>query len=213
MRIDRVIAAVAAAVLASGTTLASAQGLQPERKAFTGGILAGVNLSKPAGSDVSNASNRTGFVGGLFGVAHVTGAFGIELDALYSQKGGKDSGGGTTFTLMEDYIEVPVLARFDFHGASSGVVPYFAVGPSVAFSVRCRAKVESGGSSLEASCADAGFDEKKVDFGAAGGVGLGFPMGGSTMSVGVRYTYGFTDIEATSDAKNRVWSFMVGLSW
>lgn len=213
MRMDRVIAAVAAAVFASGATLASAQGLQPERKAFTGGILAGVNLSKPGGSDVSNASNRTGFTGGLFGVANMAGAFGIELDALYSQKGGKVSGGGTTFTLMEDYIEVPLLLRFDFRPASGGVTPFVGAGPSVAFSVRCRAKVESGGVSAETSCSNAGFDEKKVDFGAAGTAGLGFPMGGSTLSVGVRYTHGFTDIEQTSNAKNRVWSFLVGLSW
>ena len=114
---------------------------------------------------------------------------------------------------MQDYVEVPLLARFDFNPASHGVSPFFSIGPSVAFSVRCRAKVESGGTSAEASCSDAGFDEKKVDFGAAGTVGLGFPMGGTTLSVGVRYTHGFTDIEATSNAKNRVWSFLVGVAW
>ena len=213
MRMHRLITIAATGLIAGTATVASAQGLQPVDKQYSFGILAGVNLATMAGNDVSNVSNRTGFVGGLSTWFRAYEQLGFEADLLYAQKGAKGTGAGVTGTLQHDYIEVPLLARFDFTTSSEKVRPFLALGPSFGYSVRCRVEATSGGVSASASCADAGLDENKFDVGGTAGAGLGFPMGRSTFTVGARYTYGFTNVEKTYDAKNRVWSFLAGLSW
>lgn len=190
---------VAAAVLAiAGVQSASAQApLVPHP---TVGILAGVNLAKVSGSDVSGISNRTGFLGGLYVTFHIANGFGIEPEALYSMQGAS----GSDFTLKLDYVQVPVLLRYDFP-THAPVHPFLMVGPS--FGIKASCKVTNGSSS--GSCADAEISPKSFDMGGTAGAGVAL----GKLSVGARYTMGFSKIEDSADFKNRVFSVLAGLSF
>lgn len=192
---------VAASVLAiAGAQNASAQApLVPHP---TVGILAGVNLAKVSGNDVTDASNRTGFIGGLYVTFHIASGFGIEPEALYSMQGAKQN--DPEFTLKLDYVQVPVLLRYDVQ-THAPVHPFVMVGPSFGFKVAC--KVSSGSSS--ASCADAEITPKSFDMGGMAGAGVAF----GKLSVSARYTMGFSKIADNSDAKNRVISVLAGLAF
>lgn len=191
---------VAAAVLAiAGAQSASAQApLVPHP---TVGILAGVNLAKLSGDDITDASNRTGFVGGLYLTLHLAGGFGIEPEALYTMQGSKFKDSDLQVKL--NYISVPVLLRYDFK--TPGVHPYLIAGPTFSFKASCK---ESDNSD-SVDCNDADFKPKSFDIGATGGAGIAF----GKLSVSARYTAGFSKISEDIDAKNRTISVLAGLAF
>src|SRR5687767_7439284 len=121
----RVSAMFVAFLLAVSVSTASAQ-------SYWGGIKAGVNFAninvEGEGVDVS-FDNRTGLVGGVFVVWPLSGAFGVQTEALYSQKGAKIDEDGGTGTLKLDFLEIPVLARFS-SPASGGASFHVFAGPS-----------------------------------------------------------------------------------
>lgn len=192
---------VAATVLAlAGAQSASAQApLVPHP---TVGILAGVNFAKFSGSDIGDVSNRTGFIGGLYVTFHIASGFGIEPEALYSQQGAKDN--TDDFTVKLDYVQVPVLLRYDFP-THAPAHPYLMVGPSFGFKAAC--KVTSGSDS--ANCSDAELSPKSFDMGGTAGAGVAF----GKLSVSARYTMGFSKIEDSIDAKNKVISVLAGFAF
>jgi hypothetical protein len=192
---------VAAAVLAiAGAQRASAQApLVPHP---TVGILAGVNLAKLSGGDIADASNRTGFVGGLFVTLHFAGGFAIEPEALYTMQGSKFK--DTDFTVKLDYISVPVLLRYDFK--TPGVHPYIFAGPTFSFKAKCQ--VTQDGDSADCSD-DTEITPKSFDIGATGGAGVAF----GKLSVSARYTAGFSKVADDFDAKNRTISVLAGLAF
>jgi len=194
----RTIFAAAAVFAIAGAQGAAAQApLVPHP---TIGILAGVNLAKLSGNDITDASNRTGFVGGLYVTFHIAGGFGIEPEALYTMQGAKFD---DDFTVKLDYISVPVLLRYDFK--TPGVHPYVFAGPTFSFKAKCQ---ESQGSD-SADCSDADITPKSFDMGATGGAGVAF----GKLSVSARYTAGFSKIADNVDAKNRTISVMAGLAF
>jgi hypothetical protein len=196
-----VVAAMLALPGAQSATAQVAAGLRPSV-----GVLAGVNVATISGSDVANASNRTGFIGGLYATFHIANGFGIEPEALYSMQGAKDSQDNLTVKL--DYVQVPVLLRYDFQ-TKAPAHPFVMVGPSFGVKVGCKAN--SG--SLTASCATTLLSPKSFDIGGTAGAGVAFAAGKSTLSIGARYTMGVRKTFNDSDAKNRVWSVLAGLSF
>ena len=192
---------VAATVLAmAGVQSASAQApLVPHP---TVGILAGVNFAKVSGNDISDVSNRTGFIGGLYVTFHIASGFGIEPEALYSQQGAKDKANDLTVKL--DYVQVPVLLRYDFP-THAPARPYLIAGPSFGFKASC--KVTNGSDS--ADCSDADLGPKSFDMAGTAGVGVAF----SKLSVSARYTMGFSKVSDNLDAKNRVFSVLAGFAF
>lgn len=122
----RVCALFVVFLLSAGAATSSAQN-------YTAGIKAGVNFAniniEGEGVDVS-FDNRTGLVGGVFVVWPLSGAFGVQTEALYSQKGATLEEGGGTGTLKLDFLEIPVLARFS-SPASNGTSFHVFGGPSL----------------------------------------------------------------------------------
>ena len=171
-----------------GSAKVEAQASAPATRARIG-VMAGVNLATLAGNDVDDAENRIGALGGLSYVRNWGGATGLEMDILYSAKGVKSVDGSDEFTLKLNYIEIPVLLRYDF--PSSGAVrPHVSIGPSLAFRASCGAETTSGGASISVDCdgLQEGLDVKlkSLDVGAALGAGLDFAMGRRTFTVGAR---------------------------
>lgn len=192
---------VAVAVLAiAGAQRASAQApLVPHP---TVGILAGVNLAKLSGSDVTDASNRTGFVGGLYLTLHIAGGFGIEPEALYTMQGSKFKDSDLQVKL--NYISVPVLLRYDVK--TPGVHPYLFAGPTFSFKASCKEANDTD--SVDCS-QDEALKPKSFDIGATGGAGVAF----GKLSVSARYTAGFSKVSDNIDAKNRTISVLAGLAF
>jgi len=212
---NRHLALSLALLTVAAAKTADAQGMTAPKPTF--GVLAGLNVATAGGNDVQNAGSRTGLAIGGFATFHLANGFGIEPELLFSQKGASQSGGGETETFKLDYIEIPVLARYDV--ATRGPAhPYFLAGPALAFQVSCNLEATSDGESQSASCDDLAdqFDlhKKTFDFGGQIGAGVAFPAGKKmNLSFSVRYTLGFTDVFDNVDAKNRNWSFLAGLTF
>jgi len=72
------------------------------------GVKAGINMANLTGDDVSDNSNKMGFTVGGFGVWDMGNNLSVQIDALYTQKGAEFTGA----TLSQNYIDVPVMARY-----------------------------------------------------------------------------------------------------
>lgn len=181
------------------------------------GIIGGINVAKLSNvgdltGDAMSVSNRTGFDGGLFVTLHFTQSFAIEPEVLYSQQGAKaDDGEGDEGTLKVDYINIPVLLRFDLPSASTPIHPFIVAGPAASYQVKC--DVSSAG--VSGSCDDIfeGVAKKSFDYAAVGGAGVEFNLGGTALSVSGRYTYGFNEMFQNSSVKNRYWSILAGITF
>lgn len=205
--------------LAASAGQVRAQDVHPKP---TLGILAGIDLATISGSAVSNAGSRTGLSIGGFATFHVTNQFGIEPELLFTQRGASESSNGTDLTLKLDYIDVPVLARWDVSLTNSNVRPFFLAGPTFSFQISCDAEESGTSGSASTSCdnlnnqTEGGFSKKSFDTGATLGAGVGFPVDKNkktNLSFSIRYNLGLIDVFDNTDAKNRTWSFMAGLTF
>ena len=180
------------------------------------GIAAGINSSTLGGGDVEDASRRTGFIGGIFLVAPLAPGFAIQPELLYSMKGAKfeDASEGITGTLKMDYVEVPLLLRFDL-SSSGGVRPFIYAGPAISFKASCKAEVEGQGQSASVDCNEFEGNAaiKTVDYGAVVGGGLAFDMAGRMFTLGARYNQGMAKISDESTTKHRVISVLATLEF
>lgn len=199
------ISAAALAVLAIGQT-ASAQMPTPKP---TLGVLGGLNLATLNGSNVTDASNRTGLQAGLYLTLHMNHAWSIEPEALYTQQGATSQGA----TLKLNYIQVPVLLRWDV-ASHNPVHPFFLAGPAAAFQIGCDASGSISGSCDALNQQNPGsLDKKSFDVLGVAGAGLGFNFGATQMSLGARYNYGFSDAFQNADVKNRFFSILLGVTF
>lgn len=128
------LAGLSLAVVALTAAPASAQ------KKTSVGFLGGADFTTLTGLD-SNVSVRssTGFAGGLYVNFPVAKSLLIEPELIYANKGAgiKD----TEITLNLNYIEIPVLLRYEFTPENAG--PFAYVGPYVGFNVKCSTSVDT----------------------------------------------------------------------
>lgn len=203
MRFQKVVCAGLLIAPILGTAVAQSAAPIPPRRV---GITLGINSSTLGGSDAQDAKRRTGIMAGVLLVAPVTPVFAIQPELLYTMKGAKFNDGGATGTLKMNYIEIPVLARFDVP-SSGGVKPFFYVGPSISFKLSCDVTAEFQGQSESASCDDQTVGEtnvKSVDYGAVVGAGLAFDVSGKAFTLGARYDHSLAKVSDNSDIKHRV---------
>jgi hypothetical protein len=176
------------------TSLAAAQG----SVALKGGFSYG-NVSN-RGVLPGNLQERTGFALGIsFGTGRSM--LGLGVEALYAQRGVKNS--GTTDERRLDYVDVPVFLRALF--PTPGIAPFAYAGPQASFELRCRA----GGT----PCPDT--DRPSTSWAAVigGGVRLGAT---SALTVEGRYIYGLSDLKlstVTSSESYKTRSFLILAGW
>jgi hypothetical protein len=215
----RIAGIVAAVMMAAPVAGAAAQGvpLIPKRPSI--GIMGGVNLATISGDDVGNADNRTGFLGGIYVTVHLTNTFAIQPEALYSQRGASqdiDSESSATFKL--DYIDIPVLLRYDIPVAGP-IRPFFVAGPAFGLQVKCAVSAEGNGASASVDCDRIGeesevqFEKRTFDLSGVAGAGLDFNLGGHTLMIGARYQHGFSDVVKDASVRSRTWSVVAGLGF
>jgi hypothetical protein len=203
----------AAFVLGSTVGTAGAQSANLPPRRF--GLTAGVNSSTIGGSDVGNASRRTGFMAGALIVIPVSPTFAIQPELLYTMKGATSNDVDVGSTFKMNYAEIPVLLRVDIP-ASGGTKPFFYGGPAVSFKVSCDIEATSQGSTVSASCDELesqGVKVKTVDYGVVVGGGLAFDVGGRAFTIGARYDHSLGKIVEDSDSKHRVISILATLEF
>ncbi|MBV9494090.1 MAG: PorT family protein [Acidobacteria bacterium] len=176
---------------------------------FTGGtrleLAAGWNFSNFSGD--GSMKHRTGLVAGV-GVLHPIGNTGwsFEPQLAYSMKGAESDGAVGETTFKVDYVEVPVLFRYEFW-ADADSHPFFSLGATPAFQVGCRAHSESGAIALHRACSDDNLDPHGFDVGLTGGGGFAFRYLNHLVTIGGRYNYGLVDVfRRGPNERNSVWS-------
>ncbi len=177
------LAGLALAAVALHASPASAQ--QQASVGFLGGASFSTLMSTD--SDVSPKSS-TGFAGGFFVSIPVAKSLMVEPEILYVNKGSGFE--DEEFTLNLNYIEIPVLLRYEFTQDGG---PFAYVGPYVGFNVKCNASVDT----LGTPCADENV-EPSTDFG--GTIGIGYRK--AAWGFDIRYDYGFTDVIKDEKGKN-----------
>lgn len=197
---------IAGAFLAFGVADADAQ----MRIGAKGGVSFSTVSFDP---DDEDAESVTGFAGGAE-VQIPLGASGLVLqpELLYTRKGVEFGDDGDSRSIDIDYVEIPVLVRFNIPAQS--VMPFVFAGGAVSFEASCSVEDTDGGTTVDADCEDVGIETESTDFGVLFGGGLAFPAGPGDIFVEGRYNFGLADIDPVEDfeAKNRSGAVMVGYS-
>ncbi len=199
-------------LIAGALVAAAAQGAEAQmRIGAKGGLTFSTVSFDPEDEDTQTL---LGFAGG--GEVQIPlGASGVSLqpELLYVRKGVEfDEGGGATSKFKLDYIEIPVLLRYDIPAAA--VTPFLYAGGSVGFEASCKAEGEDGSISIDVDCEDVDVDTESTDFGVLFGGGIGFAAGPGRLFVEGRYNIGLVDVDASEglEAKNRSGAVMLGYS-
>ena len=198
---------------------------------LTAGMKAGVNFSNTVGSDAGDSQSLTGMAGGGIVAINLSPRFAIQTEILYTQKGSQFDGtlilpfnGDTltyrgTFTERLPYVELPVLAKFNFVNESD-IVPSLYAGPSFAFRASPSFKFEGTVTDTAGTVFAEEFENniadeiKSFDVNLVVGGTVGIESGDGLVFVDVRYTRGlssYDDTPAALDLKNSVISVMLGL--
>lgn len=179
------------------------------------GLLGGVNFSTFGGDDADNVKTRTGLLAGATLVKPFRSGLGLEIDALYSMKGANGDEGGASLVSKIDYIEVPVMLRYDA-STTGTVIPHFGAGVSLAYQTRCTVEESSGGVTASVKCStleeQSNITFKKFDVGIVAGAGLDFKSGSTTYTIGARYNFGLTDLTDDSNLRNRAFQLFAGVA-
>lgn len=158
---------------------------------------------------------KGGLVGysGQFVLQFGDNALGWQLGFASTQKGAKfdDPNNTADGKLKISYIEMPVTVVLK---AKKG--PYAYAGPSIAVESKCESETQEATGKVANGCNNQGttvFERRKFDLSATAGVGFRQQVGRRSILLEAAYTYGFTNINKTSDtdfAKNRSLAVYVG---
>ena len=162
------------------------------------GLTGGMNVSnlRADPEELEDHDSLRSFAVGLWWGIPLHRRLTLRPETLYSVKGDAERAEGYTASTRMAYIDVPVLARIGFrHG--DPVKPSLFAGPSFAFNVSAKSKLEGEDSETEVDIKD---QVRTVDVGLVLGGGLDFPLAGRTYGLELRYSRGLTD--AATDAAN-----------
>ena len=174
------------------------------------GVKVGVNFATLDFDEADTEENkgRTGLMAGVFFTRQIQGGFGVQIEGLISQKGTKveDNFFDEELDIKLNYLEIPVLARYDLPFGTGDSSFHVYAGPT--FGVKLSDTQELDGEELDD---DFNRDVKGSDIGIAFGGGVSFNM----WVIDLRYTHGLTNINDDFDAddfdvKNRAFTIAVG---
>jgi len=164
------------------------------------GVKAGVNFSNASNID-SDTKMMTRFYAGLFAEFRMNYWFGIQPEVYYSAQGVTiEPANNLKYELKQDYINVPILAKFYVLDNLS-----VNIGPQFGFLVNDDVKLKSGSSSTTF-----GTDTKGFDFSVA--MGLNYTIM-NHLDITARYNLGLTDVYGDLRDTNRNGVIQVGLGY
>ena len=208
----QIVSTVAAALLVAALVPASASA-----QSFQAGVKGGINVASISWSNSDPkpaiSSRNGGIIGGY--VAKDGKKMGLAVEVLYSQKGAHLDFSGTgvidTVDLKLDYVEIPVLGRFNI--AKDKTLIHIYAGPVFAFSVKdettetFRTTTQTTPATVETQ--DAGAKSSDI------GIAIGAQVDVHKFLVDVRYNWGLKNVNDSSgpgepDVKNKCFSAMFG---
>jgi hypothetical protein len=155
------------------------------------GVKAGMNLANlmvsPSDPETSYGS-LTSFNGGLLASLPIADALTVQPEINYSGQGSKVSGGGSSGTINYDYINVPVLIKYNH---SSGL--FAETGPQAGFLISAKAKVD--GQSIDIKDGVESFDFSWA-------FGLGYKIPDVNLGIDIRYNLGITNTDKPISGSN-----------
>jgi hypothetical protein len=162
--------------------------------------------------------SRNGFAGGVYVNVRTSPMFSVQVEALYTQKGGSGTAAirrnsvdfvGTDVTIELDYIEFPILLMATFPAGPVGVNGYGGI--SVGYNSSSKAVVEAPGIS---DSIDIGAFVTGVDLSAVFGLGVSFGVASVNIIADGRFEYSLKNINSagTGQITNGVFYFMAGVA-
>ena len=147
-----------------------------------------------------------------------------QVAALISDAGGL---AGQTLEFGLDYIEVPLLVRFNLPLIGTGIRPYIQGGPVFGWRIDCGIEVSlaagGGGGESEAACEDLSRDnieqtlrERETGMVLGGGFALSVFGGAGAVFIDSRLTRGLSRLSEGTDGtrvKNQSFSVLLGYSF
>lgn len=214
-------------ILCTFALLCSAPAADAQSLTFRGGL----NLSKFVGGDAGENDTKTGLnLGAAFAPIRIS-YFSLVLEGYYRQKGAEGlqerlvAGTPTEpISVSIDYIEVPVLLRFDVPVGPSWFRPYLQGGPAFGWQIDCAVEIEAETGETEQACDDlfgstGQLEETLKDFEQGlvfgGGVDLQVWRIGA-LNLDARLTRGLSRLsegEDGPDVKNQSFTLMLGYSF
>lgn len=164
------------------------------------GPKAGVNFSNVSDLDGGDTKMMTGFYVGAFAEYRLNYWFGLQAEAVYSTQGTKFNTSPLKWELKQDYINVPILAKF--YVLNSLSVDF---GPQFGFKVSDKAKLKTGSTTTDFSTDTKGFD-------LSVGMGLTYTLV-DRLDISARYNLGLTDTYGNIGGTNRNGVIQVGLGY
>ncbi len=187
------VTGLAFTVLAATATSAAAQ------QQTEAGFLGGASFSTLTGLDDSvSVRSSTGLGLGFYVAVPVAKSVKVEPEILYVNKGAGFEDDG--FTLNLNYIEIPVLLRYQF---TENGGPFAYVGPYIGFNVTCNTSVDT----VSVTCKDQSV-EANTTFG--GTIGVGFQRG--AWGFDARYDFGFSNAIKDENGKNSALMILLRLA-
>jgi hypothetical protein len=176
----------------------------PVRGQIELGAKAGLAVSNFVGDDDPEFSSKANFTGGFTFRHELSRNFSIQPEFLYAVKGAKTQteidGVLADVSFRVTYLEVPAILRYSIT-PRSGISPVLAAGPTLSWNADARVKFKAVGSDLEFTEADDSIES--FDLGMAAEVGLDFKWDLRTISTGIRYTFGLSQLVSDSESNRR----------
>lgn len=176
------------------------------------GIRLGLNLTDLQ-VDVDNSpftvetNSKIGFHVGLSYEGKVSEQVSLQPELLLFQKGYRIETSGDDINRTINYLELPVLVKYNFNGTSQNV--FLLAGPAVGFGISARARVGDNSESVEWEATDL----KRFDFGLHLGGGIAIPTGNGAVLIDLRYLLGIANIADSNPATNRNRGFSLNLGF
>lgn len=191
-------------------------------------VTGGLNLATLSISDAQELGADPETINGLnLGIgmtAPLFGAFGVEANAAYSQKGAettlREPGvGSIAVGINTDFIDFSLFGRFRFMLGDRAAV-HFGAGPILSFNTSCDVSASGTIEGVNVSTSeDCDHDEIEVSVGTDFGVGgmAGFDVlltDAIGLTAGAGYAFGFADLDDTNgSARHRVLALRAGITY
>ncbi|HEY5132377.1 MAG TPA: porin family protein [Candidatus Krumholzibacteriaceae bacterium] len=152
------------------------------------GVKGGLNLANLTGSDVNNASIKTGIDVGAFLTYDISDIFAVEPELLFSMKGAKSDSASVTGSWKINYIEIPILLKAKLP-TDGKIKPCIYVGPGIGFLLSSKISDD-----IEIDMKDF---TKSTDITLIAGAGVSYMMEKGALSFEARYEVGLSTIAKT----------------
>ena len=178
------------------------------QEAPTWSVLGGLGFTSLRGQGL-DMDTKLGVVAGGAYVFGLGNDFSLEADGLFFIKGAKapDPLGGHRDFVVLDYIEVPILARYDVPTGTTAR-PHFVFGPTLSYLVNGRYRAANGAAvSLS--------ELQSLESGLALGAGLDVDLGDRKLIFETRLDLGLTDAfrPGGRGAQNTAFALLAGVGF